>query len=186
MFYRNSTCFQQTEGREYTNYFNCFFVRYIKNLSSQVITHVPVLTLLAGLLLPQVSIILPYPPDTTPLPHSQAPLFKDILLPHTAKELLLRPIKGQLPHLPGAHLPPTPHTLPLHLRGREALRGTDLLGETRQGTIVTGLHSLMTGATKGGTVGMKNSASESVLFVCKLHFETGFSNCGILCTHSSG
>lgn len=107
---------------------------------------------LAGLLLHQVSIILPYPPDITPHPHSQAPLFKDILLPHTAKELLLHPIKGQLPRLPGGRPPLIPHTLPLHLRGSEVPRDTDLLEETRGDTIVIGLHSLMTGATRGGTV----------------------------------
>lgn len=108
--------------------------------------------LFAGLLLRQVSIILPYPPDITPHPHSQAPLFRDILLPHTANELLLHPIKGQLPRLQGGHLPPIPHTLPLHLRGSAVPRDTDLLQETREGTIVIGPHSLTTGATKGGTV----------------------------------
>lgn len=45
MFCRNSMYFQQAEGREYTNYFNCFFVRCVKNLSSEIITRVPVLIL---------------------------------------------------------------------------------------------------------------------------------------------
>lgn len=171
MFHRNSTYFQQSEGREYRNYFNCFFVWYIKNFSSRIITHAPVLTLSCRSASPSGQHHSPISSrhhssssqsGSSVQRHSPSPHRKRTPSPSYQRTASPPARRSSSPYPPHSSPPqrkrsPSRHRSPGRDKGRHDRDRTSQSHDRR--------HERRDGRNE-------NSTSESFLFVCKLHFET--------------